>query len=388
MKETTNRKSLKIAILSVSLLPIMASTAVAPVLGSIGDTFINTNPTLIKMILTIPAIMTIPISLLSGRLASILKKRHILIVGILFYWFGGILPSLANDIYTLLFYRALLGIGIGLILPLSTSIITDFFDGDEKKKMIGLSSAWNNIGGTMAVLLSGILGKVSWRYSFGTYLIALFPLIMVIFILPESHKIKDKQKNSKNITNKVLINVSIKMLLFYMIFYVLPTNTALFIKSENIGSTSASAFSIASTCFMSFLTGLYFNKIIIKLKNYSELSGWFAMFLGFLTLSTSYSVIVLFMAVLVIGFAFAILFPLILIDTTKSVPKHANAFALSIVGSFGLLGQFLSPIIVNAFGNIMGISSVRFPFQFSAIACIIVIVILFFSNIRYRVIGK
>jgi len=332
--------------------------------------------------------MTIPISLLSGRLASILKKRHILIVGILFYWLGGILPSLANGIYTLLFYRALLGIGIGLILPLSTSIITDFFDGDEKKKMIGLSSAWNNIGGTMAVMLSGILGKVSWRYSFGTYLIAAFPLIMVIFILPEPSKMENTQKNSKNIMNKALITVSMKMLLFYMIFYVLPTNTALFIKSENIGSTSASAFSIASTCFMSFLTGLYFSKIIIKLKNYSELSGWFAMFLGFLTLSISHSVIILFLSVLVIGFAFAILFPLILIDTTKSVPNHANAFALSIVGSFGLLGQFLSPIIVNVIGNIMGISSVRFSFEFSAIACIIVIVILFFFDIRYRVIGK
>lgn len=388
MKEVTNRKSLKIAILSISLLPIMASTAVAPVLGNIGATFTNIDPTLIKMILTVPAIMTIPISLISGRLASIMKKRHILIVGILFYWLGGILPSFANDIYTLLFYRALLGIGIGLILPLSTSIITDFFDGDEKKKMIGLSSAWNNIGGTIAVLLSGILGKVNWRYSFGTYLIAIFPLIMVIFILPEVQKIKNEQEHSKNIMNKDLITISMKMLLFYMIFYVLPTNTALFIRSENIGSSNASAFSIASTCFMSFLTGLYFNKIINKLKNYSELSGWITMFLGFLTLSTSHSVILLFIAVLVIGFAFAILFPLLLLDTTKSVPVHANAFALSIVGSFGLLGQFLSPIIVNAVGNLVGISSVRFSFQFSAIACIIVVLILFFSNIGYRVNSK
>lgn len=388
MKEVTNRKSLKIAILSISLLPIMASTAIAPVLGNIGATFTNIDPTLIKMILTVPSIMTIPISLLSGRLASTMKKRHILIVGILFYWLGGILPSFANDIYTLLFYRALLGIGIGLILPLSTSIITDFFDGDEKKKMIGLSSAWNNIGGTIAVLLSGILGKVNWRYSFGTYLIALFPLIMVIFILPEGQKINNEQEHSKNIMNKDLITISMKMLLFYMIFYVLPTNTALFIRSENIGSSNASAFSIASTCFMSFLTGLYFNKIIDKLKNYSELSGWITMFLGFLTLSISHSVILLFISVLVIGFAFAILFPLLLLDTTKSVPAHANAFALSIVGSFGLLGQFLSPIIVNAVGNIVEISSVRFSFQFSATACIIVVVILFFSNIGYRVNSK
>ncbi|MDD7795404.1 MFS transporter [Clostridium sp. 'White wine YQ'] len=388
MKEFTNRKLVKISILSVSLLPIMAATAVAPILGSIGDTFVNTNPTLIKMILTIPAIMTIPVSLLSGRLASTLKKRHILIVGILFYWLGGFLPYFSNNIYTLLFYRAFLGVGVGLILPLSTSIIADFFDGDERKKMIGLSSAWNNIGGAIAVLLSGILGRLSWRYSFGTYLIAIFPLIMVVFILPEPKKIENKQKTIKSIMNKALITVFMKMLLFYMIFYVLPTNIALFLKSENLGSTNTAAFFIASTSFMSFVTGLYFGKIIIKLKNYSELSGWFAMFLGFVILSTSHSVIFLFIAVLVMGFAFAILFPLFLIDTTKCAPKYANAFALSIVGSFGLLGQFLSPIIVNVIGNIIGISSVRFSFQFSAIACIIVIVTLYFSNIRYSSISK
>ncbi|MBL4930568.1 MFS transporter [Clostridium paridis] len=388
MKEITNRKLLKISILSVSLLPIMAATAVAPILGSIGDTFINTNPTLIKMILTIPAIMTIPVSLLSGRLASILNKRYILIVGILFYWLGGFLPYFSNNIYTLLFYRAFLGVGVGLILPLSTSIIADFFDGDEREKMIGLSSAWNNIGGAIAVLLSGILGRLSWRYSFGTYLIAIFPLIMVIFILPEPKRIENNKKTIKSIMNKALITVFMKMLLFYMIFYVLPTNIALFLKSENLGSTNAAAFFIASTSFMSFVTGLYFSKIIIKLKNYSELSGWVAMFLGFLILSLSHSVIFLFIAVLVMGFAFAILFPLFLIDTTKYAPKYANAFALSIVGSFGLLGQFLSPIIVNAIGNIIGISSARFSFQFSAIACFIVIVPLYFSNIRYSLISK
>jgi MFS family permease len=380
MKENTNQSLLKVAILSISLLPIMASTAVAPILGSIGETFINTNPILLKMILTIPAVMTIPVSLLSGRFASKLKKRHILIVGILFYWLGGFLPYFSDNIYTLLFFRAFLGVGIGLILPLSTSIITDFFDGDERKKMIGLSSAWNNIGGALAVLLSGILGRVSWRYSFGTYLIAVFPLIMVIYILPEPPKMEIKQKTSKNIMNKALITVSMRMLLFYMIFYVLPTNTALFIKSENLGSTGASAFSIASTSFVSFLTGLYFSKIITKLKNYSELSGWFAMFLGFLTLSTSHSVIFLYMSVLLIGFAFAILFPLILIDTTKCVPKYANTFALSIVGSFGLLGQFLSPLIINSTEKTIGMSSVRFSFQFSAVACIIVILILFLKK--------
>ncbi|ERI93939.1 hypothetical protein HMPREF1982_01309 [Clostridiales bacterium oral taxon 876 str. F0540] len=112
------------------------------------------------------------------------------------------------------------------------------------------------------------------------------------------------------------------------------------------------------------------------------------MLLGFLVLSTSHSIIFLFIAVLFIGFAFAIIYPLFLIDATKCVPQYESTFSLSIVGSFALLGQFLSPLVVNAAGKITGISSVRLPFQFSAIACIIVIVILFFSNIGHRAIDS
>lgn len=118
------------------------------------------------MILTVPAIMVIPFSLLSGKLVLKFNKRTILIVGLVIYIIGGLGVVLVNNIFVLLFLRVLLGAGVGLIMPLSTSIISDFYTGEEKTRMMGYSGAINNLGAFIATFGSGLLAMISWRYSF------------------------------------------------------------------------------------------------------------------------------------------------------------------------------------------------------------------------------
>ena len=166
------------AILSVSLLTIMASAAISPAMAQIGQAFPGTNKTVVKLILTLPSLLIIPFSLLSGWLATRIRKRTILVWGLGIYCVAGAGGGLAQSIGQLLVIRAVLGVGIGLIMPLSTTLIADFFEQDARTRMMGLSGAVNNVGGVVFLSVSGWLACISWRWAFSVYALSLITLLL------------------------------------------------------------------------------------------------------------------------------------------------------------------------------------------------------------------
>lgn len=148
---------LKPTILSLSFLSILSGAAVSPALGRIQQAFPDASPLTIQMILTLTPLFIIPFSLLTGRFSLIFRKRHILFVGLIIYLLAGVGGGLMNNMTMLLFMRALLGVGTGLISALSLSLIADFYHGDERSNTMGQSSAVATMGGIVLTLLSGWL---------------------------------------------------------------------------------------------------------------------------------------------------------------------------------------------------------------------------------------
>ena len=175
----------KISILSISLLTVMASAAISPALAKIRQAFPGTDITLIKLVLTLPSLLIIPFSLLGGWLASRMQKKTILLVGLVIYFLGGVGGGFAKSITQLLVIRGIFGIGVGLIIPLSISLIADFYEKQERAKMMGLSGSVSHFGGVVFLLLSGWLACMSWRYAFGVYGLSALIMVTVFFWLPE-----------------------------------------------------------------------------------------------------------------------------------------------------------------------------------------------------------
>lgn len=232
-----NRQLMKLSILSISLLTIMASAAISPALAKIRQAFPGTDVTLIKLVLTLPSLLIIPFSLLSGWLAQRVKKKNILLIGLLIYLLAGAGGGLAGSITQLLIVRGLFGVGVGLIIPLSTSLIADFFEREERTKMMGYSGSVSHIGGVVFLLISGWLACFSWRYAFGVYGLALVTALMIIFWLPEP-----VYKRAPGLTkSKLPVGVYVCALLGVLMmvaFYAAPTNLAMFIENERKMYTS------------------------------------------------------------------------------------------------------------------------------------------------------
>src|SRR5699024_1423311 len=101
--------------------------AISPALGLIAKAFPDASPTMIKLILTAPSIIIIPFSFLSSYLTSKMTKRTIILIGLIIYLIGGVEPQFVYSVDMLRRLRLLLGAVVALVMPVSMSMINDYF---------------------------------------------------------------------------------------------------------------------------------------------------------------------------------------------------------------------------------------------------------------------
>jgi EmrB/QacA subfamily drug resistance transporter len=106
--------------------------------------------------------------LLGGRMADLLGRKRIFIVGLLLFTAASLVCALANNIGVLISARAVQGIGAAIISPAALSIVTTTFEeGAERNKALGIWGALGGSGAAAGVLFGGILTKyLGWEWIF------------------------------------------------------------------------------------------------------------------------------------------------------------------------------------------------------------------------------
>lgn len=358
------KNKIKIAVLSLSSLAIMSGALMAPAMGAFKNTFPDADQTWIQMIMSFPAIFIIIFNILTGRLSQKYNKKLLAIIGLIIYLVGGVGGYFVPSLEILLVFRAIMGIGVGMIMPLSTGLIADFFSDNERAKMMGYSAAINNLGGIVASLLGGYLASISWRYTFLAYFFALISLTLVVFFLPNIKE--DNGKYSINIPKGIWKNF---LFYFYivLIFFPVPNYLSIYISDENLGSSITSGNLFLVLTFTSFLTGFVFIKIFNKFKHKSRTIAVSFMFVGLLLLILFKNVFVFGISMAFVGISITIIMPYIMHESSKLVTKENRVLALGIIGSGSFLAQFISPLLVNNVWNVIGYSGNEFPYILSII---------------------
>lgn len=148
-------KPLAASILSLSLLTVMAGAAVAPALEVIRRHFSDASQLEVQLVVCMPALFIVITNMFFGRLASRFGARTLTMVGLALYTVGGAAAGLFNSIWAVLVMRALVGVGVGIIMPLSTGLLTYYFAPEKREGLMGLSSAANQLGGVCRVARVG-----------------------------------------------------------------------------------------------------------------------------------------------------------------------------------------------------------------------------------------
>jgi EmrB/QacA subfamily drug resistance transporter len=106
--------------------------------------------------------------LLGGRAADLLGRRRVFLAGTALFALASLACALADSRSLLIGARVLQGIGGAVISPASLAIIaTSFAEGRERSRALGVWGAMGGLGGSLGVLLGGILTQAfSWPAIF------------------------------------------------------------------------------------------------------------------------------------------------------------------------------------------------------------------------------
>ena len=106
--------------------------------------------------------------LLGGRAADLLGRRRMFMAGIALFAAASLLAGLAWSDVALIVARAAQGVGAAIMTPAALSILmTTFTEGAERNTALGIWGAVGASGGTIGVLLGGILtDTIGWEWIF------------------------------------------------------------------------------------------------------------------------------------------------------------------------------------------------------------------------------
>lgn len=356
-------KKLMITILSLSLLTVMAGAAVAPALNVIKEYFSNVNQTLVQMIISIPALFIALTSLVFPKLTQKFKAKELVMIGLFLYVIGGCVAGLFDNIYLVLAFRALVGVGVGIIMPLSTGLLSFYFSPEEQDKLMGYSSAMNQMGGVVATLISGILAGISWRASFLVYLMGLISIVLCLIFLPND-KIGGRSGEKKQGAFKEYYVFIIAIFLLMFTFFVYPTVFAIETAKEGIIPQHYIAIIMAGMDFIAFLGGLSF--VHIK-KVCGEITRFVAPLLflvGYLLLFLVGGWIGAITGSILIGFANGLGIPFIISSASQKAGKTAATTVMPLISMAMYLAQFVTPMILSVVGQlpyaVAGVTAVLF----------------------------
>jgi EmrB/QacA subfamily drug resistance transporter len=184
-----------ISVMASLFLVALDQTIIATALGRIVEDF-NSFDSLSWIVTAylLTTTITVPIA---GKLSDIFGRRIILLIGVAIFVGGSLLSGMSASVEQLIAWRALQGVGAGIITANAFTIIGDLFAARERGKWQGLFGAVFGLASVVGPLLGGwltdehmIFGLTTdWRWTFFINVpvgIAAFALI-AIFCPPLKH---------------------------------------------------------------------------------------------------------------------------------------------------------------------------------------------------------
>ncbi|HVX96389.1 MAG TPA: MFS transporter [Polyangia bacterium] len=132
----------------------------------IGDTF-GLSKTQLGLLATVNLVVFAVASLVSGPVADRIGARKVIFSGILVWSIATIGSALSGSYHTLLFFRALVGVGEGAYGPSANALLCADAPPEKRGRAMGIYNVGMALGGTLGLCLGALLApKIGWRNVF------------------------------------------------------------------------------------------------------------------------------------------------------------------------------------------------------------------------------
>jgi EmrB/QacA subfamily drug resistance transporter len=162
--DTQSHKNRALALLALTQFMIVIDASITNVaLPTIGRD-LHINQTDLSWVVNAYTLTFGGFLLLGGRLADLIGRRRMFVVGLAVFGAGSLLGGLSGSSNFLDGARALQGIGAAFVSPAALSLVTTIFaEGAERNRALGVWGAVAGAGGAVGVLLGGVLTQIDWR---------------------------------------------------------------------------------------------------------------------------------------------------------------------------------------------------------------------------------
>lgn len=373
-----------IAILSISAIVSLPGLAISPILDDLESIFPHASELEVEMLESLPSLMIIPFMLLAGRWSVRYSKIRLVVLGTAIFLLSGIGSLMSRSLIELIILSAVMGIGAGIIIPLSTGLIVDCFVGEYRVKQLGISSAVNNLTLVLATALTGYLAGIRWHYAFAVYLLPAVTLILIPALSSATPNLVTQREDDSDAPASISMKRIVVLMIFYfMITYcslVVTFNTSYIAAAQKMSSDVAGW--IISLFFLAImLPGFVLNGIKRLLGRDTNFWSLVVMGAGLLLMSLPHPrLYTLIIGALLSGLGYGVMQPLIYDKAASCSPPRLATLALSLVMAVNYLAILVAPFIMDVVDRVFHTSQHTFAFMFNGVVTLIMALL----SLRWR----
>jgi EmrB/QacA subfamily drug resistance transporter len=156
--------------------------------------------------------------LLGGRMADLLGRRLMFMIGLLLFVAASLACGFAGSSGVLVGARAVQGLGAAIVAPAALSILTTTFtEGVERNKALAVWGAVSGAGGAVGVLLGGVFTEyLGWEWVFYVNVpIGLIAIALAPRLLNES-RVEDAVRNF-DAAGAVIVTAALSLLVYTLV---------------------------------------------------------------------------------------------------------------------------------------------------------------------------
>lgn len=353
----------KFSLLSISIL-LMSHLAISPVIPNLYSFYHGSNPNIglasVESLATIPAMMITIFVLLSNGVIKFIGKKNTVLLGLILIFIFGIVPTFTTNFKVVLISRLLLGAGIGLFNSLSISMISDFFDEEHRGTMIGLRTAFLNIGKALTTFISGYLLIYGIQYTFLVYALALPIFIIFLLFVPNAENVNNKKVSIKFHKETLLLTLLTFLVGISYMGATIKIPTLLAEKYHYQPDVARNLLTILA--LSGILSGVIFGILVKRFKNLTLPIMLSFMTVGSILFTLTNNIVVFYVAAIFIGISFVGTMSFNFFYISKELENKFINFATSVILVGGNIGVILTPVVLTKIPEALNLEKYTTPF--------------------------
>ena len=362
-----------LGIWSVAALTSLPGLAVSPILDKLATIFPKATDLDLQLLTTLPSLLIIPFILFAGYISNRIGYIKLLYIGLWLFLLSGALYFVAGTIGQLIAVSAMLGVGAGIIIPFSTSLVSMFFSGKERTRQYGYVSAITNITLVVATAIAGWLADVQWRLPFLVYLLPVASILLVPAIKRAGKNLGQQGGQGDAVVQSggwIRYNTLAKCMLYYLLitYLVMAVSINLPFLLGKYGYDSGVVGVVTSVFFLAMmLPGLFINRLVSAFGGNILLWAMLLIALGLIDVYYNRSLAFVVTGCVAAGFGYGMAQPYIYDKASSTASPQKTTYALALLMSMNYVAIVIAPFIVDWVQHMLGIKGERFPFVLNAV---------------------